>query len=353
MFPKRLINQVCVIVILSCVYTSFYFFIALHISHSSHDKVTRRLKLQPLGPQPIYYNNSNFLSGKRFVANDLGYIINQRDICRTRDVFLLTIVTSQNKNIAERTAIRRTWGNTTLENDKGVATVFLLAKSHDQELMNEIQQEANAFRDILLFDFTDDYLNLTLKTIHAFRWAVDYCPRVSYILKTDDDVFVNYDSLMRVLISKPRTKLALGQVSQNSTVIRSPMSKWNTQFDSYPDPVYPPYLVGTGYVLSRDVVEKVRDIAPSLIYLNWEDVFVGICLRKIGVDVVNDTRFGHDWSIYSDPDRCKLRWLFTSHHKAPSHQLFAWKMLQYAQQPKRILLYPCVESGYRKTGRML
>jgi hypothetical protein len=59
---------------------------------------------------------------------------------------------------------------------------------------------------------------MTYKHIMALKWALYYCPRVRYVLKSDDDTFVNTPVLMRALaqvvhysilaygISKPETK---------------------------------------------------------------------------------------------------------------------------------------------------
>jgi len=48
-------------------------------------------------------------------------------------------------------------------------------------------------------DFVDTYHNLTYKGVAALRWVDAYCSHATFVLKTDDDIFVNMFSLVRFL----------------------------------------------------------------------------------------------------------------------------------------------------------
>ena len=65
--------------------------------------------------------------------------------------------------------------------------------------------------DILHLDFEDNYRNLTLKTMLSLRWALDECQKFTYVLKTDDDMIVNFDVLIRQLVKLP-AKLTKGEI---------------------------------------------------------------------------------------------------------------------------------------------
>ena len=39
--------------------------------------------------------------------------------------------------------------------------------------------------------FQDSYHNLTLKTVMGLKWMSIFCPHAKFILKTDDDIYVN------------------------------------------------------------------------------------------------------------------------------------------------------------------
>ncbi|CAK9293523.1 unnamed protein product [Gordionus sp. m RMFG-2023] len=61
--------------------------------------------------------------------------------------------------------------------------------------------EARKYRDIVQGNFVDSYQNLTYKMIMGFKWIVSRCPKADYILKIDDDVYVDIFKLY-ILINK-------------------------------------------------------------------------------------------------------------------------------------------------------
>jgi hypothetical protein len=54
-----------------------------------------------------------------------------------------------------------------------------------------VKQEDADFGDIIQFNFCESYRNLTLKTLMGFKWATEFCSNAHFIMKTDDDVYVN------------------------------------------------------------------------------------------------------------------------------------------------------------------
>ena len=84
------------------------------------------------------------------------------------------------------------------------------SEQHSQAL----EQEGQEHGDLLQGGFIDSYRfcfgscscsiidihrNLTLKHLFGLSWARDQCPGVSWILKTDDDIFVDSLHLPRLL----------------------------------------------------------------------------------------------------------------------------------------------------------
>ncbi|NXT45241.1 B3GT4 galactosyltransferase, partial [Pelecanoides urinatrix] len=76
-----------------------------------------------------------------------------------------------------------------------------------------LRAEASRHGDLLQGDFADAYANLTRKTLLLLRWATTRCPAVPFLLKADDDVFVNLPALTTYLASSPQPRrLYLGRV---------------------------------------------------------------------------------------------------------------------------------------------
>ncbi|XP_070535660.1 beta-1,3-galactosyltransferase 5-like [Ptychodera flava] len=316
-------KYVLFIVIFGFVNVAFYILMVYSRTPLANPVLVERMRAR----HPIY-RNTNPLSRQKVNIEGYRYIINEEAAC-SGSVSLLSMITSTNGNFWQRGVIRKTWATTKEVDGEGVVTLFLLAKSDDRRTMESVREESRLYGDIILFDFQESYLNLTLKTLLGFRWIEDFCGNARFVLKTDDDVFLNYNALMRDLLMRPNKNLALGQIFENSTAVRDDTNKWYTSRNDYANDKYPPFLVGTGYVLSRDVVGKILNVAPSLTFLNWEDVFVGICLQKLGIPLTHDSRF-YEFEHYrfiTIEEKCNLRVLFKIHHVNMQKQRYLWSAL--------------------------
>lgn len=52
---------------------------------------------------------------------------------------------------------------------------------------------------MIVFDFTDRYMNMTLKSALMLLWSLERCPQARALLKTDDDMFLNPWMMMEVV----------------------------------------------------------------------------------------------------------------------------------------------------------
>ena len=99
----------------------------------------------------------------------------------------------------KRLLLRQTWANTRLY-DRDVRVAFFVGRRHaNPQLELAVQLEASQFGDIIQADFEDSYRNMTVKATSALTWISRYCNRTRYVLKTDDDAFVNMRPLLRHL----------------------------------------------------------------------------------------------------------------------------------------------------------
>jgi hypothetical protein len=107
------------------------------------------------------------------------------------NIKLLIIITSAPPHRDMRLAIRQTWGHYSTRRDIKIA--FLVGTSNEDE---KIMAENYVYSDIIRGKFVDSYNNLTLKTISMLEWVDKECPKASFILKTDDDMFINVPKLL-------------------------------------------------------------------------------------------------------------------------------------------------------------
>ncbi|NXO00604.1 B3GT4 galactosyltransferase, partial [Rhinopomastus cyanomelas] len=84
--------------------------------------------------------------------------------------------------------------------------------------------ESRRFGDLLQGPFADSYPTLVHKTLFLLRWAAARCPGASFVLKADDDVFVNLPALTGYLRRAFRSlpPLYLGRVHWRVPAQRDP-----------------------------------------------------------------------------------------------------------------------------------
>ncbi|KAG8432397.1 hypothetical protein GDO86_016876 [Hymenochirus boettgeri] len=252
------------------------------------------------------------------------FIINEPEKCGNNgSPFLVILISTTHKEFDARQAIRETWGNES--NFKGIklVTLFLLGKNSDPVLNQMVEQESQIFHDIVVEDFIDSYHNLTLKTLMGMRWVATFCSKAKYVMKTDSDIFVNMDNLIYKLLkptTKPRRRYFTGYVI-NGGPIRDVRSKWYMPRDLYPESNYPPFCSGTGYIFSADVAELIYKTSLHTRLLHLEDVYVGLCLRKLAIHPFQNSGFNHWKMAYS---LCRYRRVITVHQIGPEEMHRIW-----------------------------
>eukprot|EP00946_MAST-07B_sp_MAST-7B-sp1_P005211 g5211.t1 len=154
-----------------------------------------------------------------------------------------------------------------------------------------VRREQQHYRDIVMLpEASDGYDNLVSKVTAAMRWIAANVP-ADYIVKVDDDVFLNLPALARSILVKnlPKTRLLAGRaVPLGYRPIRTRGHKWELSYDVYKGDFLPRYANGPCYVVSMDVADYIGRY-QRLVRLNpfrIEDVFMGIILSNIDDAVV-------------------------------------------------------------------
>ncbi|XP_066581627.1 beta-1,3-galactosyltransferase 1-like isoform X2 [Prorops nasuta] len=261
-------------------------------------------------------------------------ILNPVSICSSSPNILIVICSSiTNKN--SRAAIRNTWANKdsldTLYNST-VKIAFLLGLSDNETLNEEVVKENSEYNDIIQESFYDTYNNLTLKSVMMLKWVTANCNQVKYIMKTDDDMFVNVPNLVKTLQSRsPTTGTLLGSLICNAKPISDPKNKWYTPKYMYSGRTYPNYLSGTGYVMSIDVARKLYQAALATPLLHLEDVYItGLCAKKAEVRPINHNGFSY---LPRKLEPCVLSEIITAHKVSISNMYAIWEKLNVPNLP--------------------
>jgi len=232
--------------------------------------------------------------------------------CDTKYSVVVMVSSSPNHTI-ERNMIRQTWG-TRQKFEKYLPTwktFFVIGRQNNASHGDDVIQESKDHGDIILGDFQEHFYNLSLKVQVGFEWSVKYC-RYNYLLKTDDDVFVNMGNLFRFLgqSNVTRQELYAGNIIYKARPQRK--GKYAVTEEEYSRPVYPRYASGGGFVVSRDVVERMIPHFNVLDPFKIDDAYVGMLALKAGVDVTHSDDFE---MFKEDKNKCAFKRKEIIHHK--------------------------------------
>ena len=139
---------------------------------------------------------------------ELGPIINDvtsfrypinRPPCKDDQHFFISVISST-KNFKRRNRIRNAWVR---HLNASASYAFVMGRTTNETVQKLIEKESDIFGDIIQIDMVDTYFNLAIKVAALLNWINSYCPLIPFVLKCDDDVYVNVENLAAVLPNLP------------------------------------------------------------------------------------------------------------------------------------------------------
>lgn len=144
-----------------------------------------------------------------------------------------------------------TWDSVEVE---GVETIFYFANANGRTGSN-----------VLCCATADGFFDMGRKTLAAFEYALAN-RKFDYIFRANASLYVHKPGLLRYIQTQPETNLALGVGAPHNGNI---------------------FLWGPGYLLSRDVVQKVVDAKAGWDHLLMDDVALSMLLDTLGIPLDN------------------------------------------------------------------
>lgn len=268
-------------------------------SSSSSKAITSRIPVIQSIPKKGESENKNVKppeKGKGILTRaiyEAGHNISNPDICPELGarLKLLVAITSAPQHTDARMAVRQTWGHYGLRKD--VAIMFMVGATSKPDIEAGIVSEAEIYGDIVQGRFVDSYDNLTLKTVSILEWVDNYCSRARFVLKTDDDMFINMLKLLEFIDNHGKFKRTIfGRLAKKWKPIRNSKSKYYASVDQFPPSVFPDFTTGPAYLLTGDTIHELYENALDRTYLKLEDVFTtGIVAQSINIKRVHINEF--------------------------------------------------------------
>lgn len=264
-------------------------------------------------------------------------LIDQPHVCEDKP-FLLLAVKSLIPHFDRRQAIRQTWGRAGVVANRSVVTVFLLGNTlpvdHFPDLLGMLGHEAELHQDLLQWDYRDTFYNLTLKEVLFLEWFSQNCPHAQFILKGDDDVFVNTLRIIDLLegLSDTRAKdLFIGDVITDAGPHRDKKLKYFVPESVFVG-LYPPYAGGGGYLYSGELALRLYNASQHVVLYPIDDVYTGMCLQKLGLvpeEHIGFRTFDIEMKYRNNP--CIYRSLMLVHSRTPQEMLQIWQWILHPE----------------------
>ncbi|XP_013066884.2 beta-1,3-galactosyltransferase 5-like [Biomphalaria glabrata] len=255
------------------------------------------------------------------VFNTFGFMYKIVPIVDCSTSELVICVDGSRSNNHTRQTIRKTWGSYATVSSNKAALIFFLGSEHpstsgSQSVQHFIDKEAELYGDILQEDYIDDYKNLTFKTLSILKWVTSRCPGSQFVLKADDDMYVNVPLLVQNLNNISQTKgkgypFVVGYVFYNPQPIRNPASKWYASESQYTEKTYPRFTSGTAYAMTTSAAKLLYKASLDVPFFWLEDVYVtGLCAKKANVEVIHNNLF---FNGKRNPTGCTFQNTITGH----------------------------------------
>ncbi|NXB07955.1 B3GL1 acetylgalactosaminyltransferase, partial [Cnemophilus loriae] len=259
------------------------------------------------------------------------FTLRERLKCADIDPFLVILVASSPGDVKARQAIRITWGSRDSWWGQRILTLFLLGQDtqrEDKAAALLVEDESILYGDIIRQDFLDTYDNLTLKTIMAFQWLSEFCSNARFFMKTDADVFINTPNLVKLLLQLNSSEnVFTGYPFINNFAYRGFYKRRYISYEEYPFKLYPPYCSGLGYILDGKLALRTYELMGHVRPLKFEDVYVGICLNILNVNITIPEDAEQFFLYKINFDICKYRHLIAVHGLTSSELIQFWQDL--------------------------
>lgn len=255
------------------------------------------------------------------------------------DTLVIVLVNSHPGYFDKRLSIRQTWGQpiqsplqVTWPNNPNCCSrmrlFFVLGLSQEHE--DAVREEQLKYGDVLQGDFIDDYHNMTLKSLLGLKIVSESCPGVRYLLKSDDDMFINVPFLLQRLESLQLKRAIFGPLIRHGKPKRN--GKWKITNKDFPFETFPPYMTGSAYVITNDIVPLLLETSHYVPYLFIDDLYITGILGQI-IQVRRVGGRNHEEFAYAPSKPTKLcavvnNAIITSTRMTPNRLAGLWNKLK-------------------------
>lgn len=238
-------------------------------------------------------STENYYKGLALSLQNEPYNINSKLTCEEKQrITVLIIVHSAVSYFDKRNAVRSTWANASLLRHYNMRILFFVGMTTDRDVQHQVEQESLTHQDIVQGKFIDSYRNMTHKGVLWLRWVAEHCPEAEYVLKIDDDVFVNTFLLAETYRTLPGEMTCELLGNGTNKINRGAYDKWKVALESFKEYKFYPMDMCRGYFvhMTSDMVKRMYNVAKETQFFWIDDVYLfGILTAKVNAKQGNFT----------------------------------------------------------------
>lgn len=251
----------------------------------------------------LYFDNKNVTSVKQAINSSTipsttdkaqrdnklyhpDVILGNNAIC-DRNLDLLVYIQSHWGNFMRRRILRNTWASKNTFTKVNVSAVFILGRPEKQDDQIKINNEQFINGDIIEGNVLESHQNISQKSRIAMKWIHIHCSKTKYVLKTDDDIFINiFEILEHILPTIDSSKNVIAcHVKENGTsiIVRDKNSKWYVPETFFPNMThFPRFCTGYAVVMTTTLVHELYKVSQNTPVLPVDDVYTfGVLTQPI------------------------------------------------------------------------
>ena len=195
---------------------------------------------------------------------------------------LVVLVSTHALHTGRRKLIRYYWGNHSRWTTPFQWKVIFVTGFFSSFQKIQLHAEADTYKDTLIESVEEDFYTLSFKVMLGLKW-VQANLKHDFLLKCDDDVFVNIDRLMRLLLTT--RDQYFGQKMEFQPVERE--GRYGVSVEEHPSPIYDPFCSGGGFVLSHLTVSRMIPFFNWVNPLKIDDAYIGKIVTKAGIKAIH------------------------------------------------------------------
>ena len=132
------------------------------------------------------------------------------------------------------------------------------------------------------------------------KWYNQKCSHVPYLLKCDDDVFLNTKNLHNLVSKINMDDVLTGYLLCDNKPVRDTRYKTYIPESVYSEDTFPPQLMGGGYLISSSAAQKLFRAARHVPWFVYEDVYLtGMVARAAGITPNDHSDFNQYYSPFT------------------------------------------------------